>query len=256
MFSSVHPPNLVPNAFSFDTSDIDSHPGVNKLVFEFFWHCLTVAVDPETLARPGVRPLQDCWVGLADDITAADPEPIGCHIQRLALGLRICSDTKHSVHIAYRYGNESSGTSIRDAGLIAIPARNVLMSAFVEEDPTSALGIETALYRRLRQTIPGNAHKAVQLTFDPNQFPPSTHAEFIFNIDDCNQEVGYCRLWMARMLSTDGSSSGEATEGDDVVRGGGAKEKDSAQEGALGFVDEEKVAVPVEAKTFLIKSKL
>lgn len=252
VFSSVHPPNLIPDAF--DISDIDSTPNTKQL--KFFLHCLTVAVDPESRIRPGVRPFQDFWVGIANDITTTDPEPSGCHIQRLALGLRISSDAYHSVHIAYRYANQLDGTAIQDAGLIAIPTRNVLMSAFVEEDPTTALGIETALYRRLRQTIPSDAHKAVQLTFSPYRFPPSTHAELIFNIDDCAQEMGYCRMWMATMQSKDASFSGRASMGEDIVRGDRVGERDVTQSERIGFVDGEDFAVPVTVKTSFIEPKL
>lgn len=254
IFTSVHPPNVIPDVF--DISDIDSVLETRKL--EFFLHCLTVAVDPETRARPGVRSFQDCWVGVADDITADDPEPRGCHIQRLALGLRISSDANHSIHLAFRYANQSNDTAIQDAGLIAIPTRNILMSRFVEEDPTTALGIETNVYRRLRQTIPDSAHKAVQLTFSPFQFPPSTHAELIFNIDDCEPLMGYCKLWMAGFAgshSTEASSSGEVTD-DDVVRVSGVNGQDSTANGLVGVVTKEKDAIPVTVKTSFIESIL
>lgn len=204
-FSSLH--SRHPALHASNVSRISSILNVFRLCF--FYHCLTIAIDPETRIRPGVRPFQDCWVGVADDIIGTDPKLSGCHLERLALGLRICSDDDHTVLLAFRYAENLDDTNLRDAGLIALPTRNILMSRFLDEDPTTATGINTSLYRRLRLSIPSSSHKAVQLTFSPAQFPPSTDAELIWNIEDCNAEVGYCRWWM----TTYHSASEGLTEG-------------------------------------------
>lgn len=253
-FSSIHPPNHVLDTFDSITK-LDAVVALYRL--KFFWHCLTVAIDSDTRIRPGVRPFQDFWVGIAEDITAANPTPSGCYMQRLALGPRICSDEKHSVHITFRYSNKLGDTAIQDAGLIAIPTRNVMMSRFIDEDPATALGIETTLYRALRRSIPSGAHKAVQLTFSPFEFPLSTHAELIFNIDDCNSEVGYCRWWLAKFHSTsENLSGGAAIAHSGIARYDGVDGKDFKANGLVGFVDEEEAAEPVAVKVSSTKSPL
>lgn len=183
-----------------DISNIDSILAIYPL--RFFYHCLTIALDPHTRIRPGVRPDQDFWVGVADDITSSDPEPAGCHLESLALGLRISSDDHLTVHLAFRYTDETH-RDIRDCGLIVIPTRNILGSRYLDTDSNTENGVYTPLYHRLRAFIPSSNHKAVQLTFSPHRFPKTTEAEVVFNLSDCVAEMGYVRQWIVAYHSMD-----------------------------------------------------
>lgn len=148
----------------------------------FFFHVITVAVEDHTYIRPAVRTGYDCWVGTRDGM-----ECIG-------VLTRICGDTKLSVCLAIRYGWQGCGV-IKEVGLIVMPTRNLDVSGSKDTDPSSFGRLYTDLYRTIVDQIPREKHWAVQLTFEPTNFPSRTIAESMFCLEDCLDTMGYVIEW-------------------------------------------------------------
>lgn len=216
---------------------------VSRYGLKFFVHCVTVAFEPSTRIRPGVRSGYDLYIGVADDTTPTNPTPQGCHIESLALAMQISSNTQLTVFLAMRY-TDGAKTDICDAGLIAIPTRNIFTPHSVFTDShDDDYTLYTPLYSCLRKSIPPSAHRAAQLTFAPDRFPATTAAELIPGLNDC-AVWEYVQIWIEmhhrRSDRFDDSSSGcvNAQSAESSNRSDVLDEHALLANRLVGFVDE------------------